>query len=364
MNVLLYIAAFVFVISVFLFLGVPALILCAGRRKKCTRKGTATLIQVITGDRRDAPLSYEIEYTCDGIVHRVIVSDAFAEGVSTRTPAGTQVPIRYDPDKPERVIIGEDPSVTKTVKSWKRTWKRSLIWMLLSLGVILLVFSRQEKSPELSLTTTTIGQFSQELSALAERQPDKLTFTESIGSPGTFSVVVDDPAMAKKALNVILSASVSKMGCQVDMAQYRYEEYCFSFGNETFTFSFIPHSYFCYNGQDYELRENRLRALCDDLHEMAAEAEAAQWYGDDALLQTRFVDNGDEARSVTELTLSAGEETLMGIIEGAYDVLSIEKQPDGYVICYTYGDFYSHDTIRSSFVTVENGEMIITEIAQ
>ena len=71
--------------------------------------------------------------------------------------------------------------------------------------------------------------------------------------------------------------------------------------------------------------------------------------------------NGDEARFVTELTLSAGGETITGVIEGAYDVLSVEKHPDGYVICYTYGDFYSHDTIRSSFVTVEDGKMVISD---
>lgn len=69
-------------------------------------------------------------------------------------------------------------------------------------------------------------------------------------------------------------------------------------------------------------------------------------------------------RSVTELTLSAGGKTLTGIIEGAYEVLSVEKQPDGYVITYTYGDFYSHDTVRSSRLTVENGNMIITDMAQ
>ena len=41
----------------------------------------------------------------------------------------------------------------------------------------------------------------------------------------------------------------------------------------------------------------------------------------------------------------------------------MEKQSDGYVIHYPYGDFYSHDAIRSSRITVENGEMVITDIA-
>ena len=105
------------------------------------------------------------------------------------------------------------------------------------------------------------------------------------------------------------------------------------------------------------------------LHEMMEETETAmepqsKWYSEEAELRTSFVDYGDEARSVTELTLSAGGECLTGFIEGAYDVLSVDKYSDGYVICYTYGDFYSHDTIRTSCITVENGEMIITDIEQ
>ena len=82
------------------------------------------------------------------------------------------------------------------------------------------------------------------------------------------------------------------------------------------------------------------------------------------MLETRFVDNGDEARSLTELTLTAGEKSIAGHIEGAYDVLSVERQPDGIVITYTYGDFYRHDTVRSSRITVENGKMVIADLAQ
>lgn len=249
----------------------------------------------------------------------------------------------------------------------KCTRKHALIWMLISLGVIVFVFVHEEESPAQSLTTTTIGQFSQEIAALAEKTPDKLTFTESIGAPDTYSVTIDAPNTAKKVLDILLNTPVSRLGCQVDMAQMQYETYCFSFGNETFTFSFIPHSYFCYNGQDYQLEKNRLGTVCDALHEMTAEAAMepqSKWYSESAVLQTNFVDNGDEARSVTELTLSAGGECLTGFLEGAYDVLLVEKLTDGYVICYTFGDFYSHDTIRSSFITVENGEMIITDIVQ
>lgn len=269
MNILLYIAAFVFIISLFAFIAASAFLLCAQRGRKRTQKGTATLLQVITGDHREGTLSYEIEYTCDGIVHKVIVDDAFAEGVPFNTPAGTRVPIWYDPKKPERVVIAEDPAMRKTVKSWKRNWKHSLIWMLLSLGVVLFVFSRQDQTSEQPLTAATIGQFSQELSALAKIKPDRLTYTESVSGADTCVVIINDATEAKRILTILLNTPVSRVGCQVDMAQLRYEEYCFFFGDESFTFTFLPYSYFCYGGQDYELGANRLAELSVSLHEMA-----------------------------------------------------------------------------------------------
>lgn len=364
MKILFYIAVVLFCICACFFFTSICAIIGIRKRKWCMQKGEATLLRVVEPRGKDEDLWFEIAYTVDGVAYKAGVNRENTEGVSIKTPVGTRLPIWYDPDNPERVIITEEPTMGKTVESWKRTRKRSFIWMLISFAIIVFALPRMEETEDLPLNTTTIGQFSQELSALAEKQPDKLIFTESIGASNTFRITIDDPSEAKKALNILLNAQVSKVGCQVDMAQYRYEEYCFVFGNETFSFDFLPHSYFCYNGQDYELGESRLTALCDSLHEMAAETAAAQWYGDDALLQTRFVDNGDEVRSVTELTLTAEGETLTGVIEGAYDVLSIEKLPDGYAIRYTYGDFYNHDRIRSSFVTVENGEMIITDIAQ
>ena len=157
---------------------------------------------------------------------------------------------------------------------------------------------------------TTIGEFSEEIAALADKTPTVLVYTESIGAPDTFTVTVDDPDIVKEALHTILCTAVSRQGC------------------------LLPHSYFCYEGQDYELGGNQMGRVCSLLHEWAAQEEErmkpqSKWYGEDAVLETRFVDNGDEARSMLELTLSAGGKTLAGSIEGAYDVLSVEKRPDG-----------------------------------
>ena len=267
------------------------------------------------------------------------------------------------------------PFIARAAGLCRRARRGALIGLIVSLAVLLLAYpSAGKQAGLLSPSMTTIGQFHEEIAALAGKTPTSLTYTESIGAPDTFTVTVDDPALVREALNTILSTPVSRRSCQVDMAQLQYETYCFSFGGETYTFGFLPHSYFCYGGQDYELGENRLDRVCSLLHEQAAQEEVQEeaqdeaqmkpqsvWYGGDAELRTRFVDNGDEARSVTELTLSAGGKTLAGHIEGAYDVLSVEKQPDGYVITYTYGDFYSHDAVFSSRVTVENGKMVVSD---
>ena len=266
MKIILYIAAVVFAISAGFFFASFFGAIGARRWKKYAQKSTATLIQVTKSGKRGASQWYEIEYICDGIPHTVMVAQKYVEGVSTETPAGTRVPIWYDPKKPERVIIAEDSSMAEPVKSWKRTRKRSLIWMIISVGIMMFVLAREEELPELSLTATTIGQFSQEISALADKTPTALVYTESIGSPETFSAMVDDPAIAKEALDIILSAAVDKRGFYMDMYQLQYEEYRFVFDEETYTFGFVPKSYFCYGGKYYELGENRLAKVRNTLH--------------------------------------------------------------------------------------------------
>ena len=365
-NILFYIAAFVFLVSAIFFLAGCAVIISNRRGKKYTQKGTATLIQVTKANARDGEQWFEIAYRCNGAGYQVRVPQKHVgEDFSTITLPGTRLPIWYDPKNPERVIIAEAPSMKKNVQSWNRALKTCLILMLIS--GILTAYALPRTEGQMNPMTTTIGAFSDEIKALADKTPTALVYTESDGAPETFTASVDDPATVKKALNIILSAAVDRRGCYIDMYRLEDEEYCFAFGEETYTFSFVPNSYFYYDGQYYELRENRLDEVRDLLHELTTATETAmgprsEWYGDGAVLETKLMDNGDEARSLMELTLSVGEETLTGAIEGAYDVLSIDRQPDGYVICYTYGDFYSHEAVRSSRVTVENGEMIITDM--
>lgn len=166
------------------------------------------------------------------------------------------------------------PFIRKVAGLCKHARRAALIGLLVSLALFLIAYPRAEEKPGvLSPSMTTIGAFSEELAALAGKTPTSLTYTESIGAPDTFTVTVDDPGIIREALNTILSTPVSRRGCQVDMAQLQYETYCFSFGEETCTFGFLPHSYFCYGGQDYELGENRLDRVCSLLHEQAVQEE-------------------------------------------------------------------------------------------
>ena len=268
MKILFYIATAAFCFCALFFL-TSFFAVMGTKNRKTYKKGEATLLRVVEPRGKGEDLCYEIAYSVDGVACNAKVSLDNTEGITPKTPVGSQVPIWYDPEKPERVIISDDPTMRKTVESWKRTRKRCFIGMLVFLAILVPAFPKDEEG--LPRNVTTIGQFSPELAALAEKQPDKLIFTESIGSPATFSMTIDDSGEAKKALNIILNAQVSKVGCQVDMVQYRYEEYCFVFGEETVTFGFLPHSYFCYDAQDYELGENRISAVCDSLHERALE---------------------------------------------------------------------------------------------
>lgn len=56
-------------------------------------------------------------------------------------------------------------------------------------------------------------------------------------------------------------------GLHVDTAQMQYADYCFAFGEERFTFAFLPYSYFCCGGKEYELGQNRERPGQEHEHE-------------------------------------------------------------------------------------------------
>ena len=270
-NIIFSISMIVFGLSAAFFLASFFAAGCTRKVKKCTQKGTATLVRV-TKDGRNASQDFEIAYTCDGTDYQVMVAQAHAEGISTLTPAGTQVPIWYDPKNPKRVVIAEDRFKLKSVQAWKRTRKGTLILMLIFGAIMIFALPRTELASEMpSLSITTIGQLHEEIAVLADQTPTALTYTESDGSPETFTITVDDPAIAKEALDMILSASVNRFGCQLDMYQLQYEEYCFVFGDDTYTFGFVPKSYFCFDSQYYEMGENRLGKLRNFLHEMAAE---------------------------------------------------------------------------------------------
>lgn len=78
--------------------------------------------------------------------------------------------------------------------------------------------------PRTDLLATTIGQFSDAIRAVAEQSPTALVYRESVGAVDHFAARVDDPAVAGRALDVLLNAAVDRRGCQLDMTRLQYEE--------------------------------------------------------------------------------------------------------------------------------------------
>ena len=140
MNILSAIAFLVFFISSVFFFGGFSGRRDAASRKKCTEKGTATLVYTSKSTASNPDELYTIEYTVDGVRLTVPVTDGGVKGIDIRTPLGTEVPIWYDPQNPGHVIISEEPFVNVTADSWKRTQKRALKWMLVSLALSILFF--------------------------------------------------------------------------------------------------------------------------------------------------------------------------------------------------------------------------------
>ena len=172
MKILFYIATAAFCFCALFFL-TSFFAVMGTKNQKTYKKGEATLLRVVEPRGKDEDLCYEIAYSVDGVAYKAKVSLDNTEGITPKTPVGSQVPIWYDPDHPGAVIITEDPTMGKTVESWKRTRKCSLIGMLIFLAILVPTFPKDEEG--LPRNVTTIGQFSQELSALAEKQPDNRT---------------------------------------------------------------------------------------------------------------------------------------------------------------------------------------------
>lgn len=208
---------------------------------------------------------------------------------------------------------------------------------------------------------TSILKLAKDYSSFADMEADYLVYTETDGSM-SLRVEVSDSKFIEEALDAILNSQLKTRGEYVDMYRLREADYCFYYGDKTYSFSFVPDSYFYYDGKYYEMGESSMSKIRDYLYSYSLRTNSALWYSDKASLDIEFVDNGDEARSLLNLTLTVFNETLEGYIEGGYDVLSVDRRSDMYIVEYTYGDFYSHDAVKKCAVKVENGELVISDI--
>ena len=177
-------------------------------------------------------------------------------------------------------------------------------------------------------------------------------------------VTISDEDIIKQTLAVILDTEVLKQGCQVDMYVHKNATYEYVYDDRTIRFSFIPYSYFSYDGKYYEIAESEIPSLSSLFDEIETESPDTPSSSATNIpeIETEFIDNGDEARSVTLITLHTENGDIEGYIEGAYDILSITREADYYDIEYLYGDFYSHETKKHSRITIEDNNMVITDL--
>ena len=82
-------------------------------------------------------------------------------------------------------------------------------------------------------------------------------------SESTIEVTVEDEAIIKQTLAAILDTKVNNRGLQVDMYVYKSAAYEYVYADHTIRFSFIPYSYFSFDGEYYEISESEVQSLSD-----------------------------------------------------------------------------------------------------
>ena len=89
-------------------------------------------------------------------------------------------------------------------------------------------------------------------------------------------VTIYDEDIIEQTLAVILDTKVLKHGCQVDMYVYKNATYEYVYDDHTITFSFIPYSYFQYEGQSYEITEREIQSLSNLFDDVETESPDTQ----------------------------------------------------------------------------------------
>lgn len=104
----------------------------------------------------------------------------------------------------------------------------------------------------------TVYDLCKEDAPFLQQTPTLLTYFKSEGSPNTFSLEINDTNQISKVLNLILKTKIINQAEHVDMYWINYDDYRFDFDENTYTFSFLSDSYFCFNGAYYEIIEGDL----------------------------------------------------------------------------------------------------------
>lgn len=319
--------------------------------KKCSAAalGVIKAKRIIKG--RDEGIStFDVEFENNGEKIWTRIPLDLVEGINVDIEIGTEVPIYYDPKKPTHAFISEDPQLRKTKKFERSFNKWVFIFMVFSIG--LMIYSLMIPN----LTATTVRKFDEGYSAFENEKPLRLRYSQSLAGAETLKIETDDETLVKATLAALLAAKVAPWGEYVDMYVQDYQDYCFIFASGEHSFRFAGDSYFSYDGRYYELKGVDLAKLRSAIY------ACGNYEVDDGRLKIDFIDNGDEAHSLLEVTLLIGDEYLSASIEGAYEVLDIKTVDDGYLITYNYGDYYGHSTVRSTLVTTMDGELMIMDL--
>lgn len=101
--------------------------------------------------------------------------------------------------------------------------------------------------------------------------PSELHYSYEGDDQESKEVTIYDKDIIEQTLSVILNTKVLKQGCHVDMYVYKNATYEYVYDDHTITFSFIPYSYFQYDGQSHEITESQMQSLSNLLDNVETE---------------------------------------------------------------------------------------------
>ena len=171
-----------------------------------------------------------------------------------------------------------------------------------------------------------------------------------LGSGSVYAL--SDASHIEDVYDCLLSIAVDTASSENDL-YIEDGDILFSFIDEDDTkhsISFLTSEYYFDGEKYYKVREReKLRELMDRVRDYYQMEE------DEFILE--IVDNGCEARNV--LVIKNKDEE--AYIEGVYEIVSRSYEDECLVLTLKTGDYYSHESIRTYIVTLNNGKIEVRD---